>query len=237
MDEFPDLYDDSPVGTDNAGDTVSSEAESDTSGSDNGSDSGNAENPDSGIPDSGSDVDNSADGTETENGTDGKNIGTDDLTGTETDGENSGITGADGTGDSDGTENGDGSGLENTGDGTESGGDEIPEGEDVNTEILTEINDALHTHTGNVQAFFTDTVSGNAVTVTPDDSTAALFTQGIENQTLDIQTQFEILDRLDTLNGSVMLLFVVLAFDLLHRFAKRIIRNLMKGDAKNGTDI
>lgn len=234
MDEFPDLYDDNSVGTDNAGDTYI-ETEPDTSGSDTGSGSGGAENPDAGIPGGAPDVDSPADGAETE-------TRTDDLNGTETDGENSGNTVPDstGNGDSDGarTEKEDGNVTdEKDVDGTESGGDGTPENEGVNTEILTDINDALHTHTENVQVFFTDTVSGNAVIVTPGDSMSAFLSQGIENQTLDIQNQLEILDRLDMLNGAVMLLFVLLVFDMLHRFAKRIVRNLMKGDTKNGTDI
>lgn len=247
MDESFDLYDDSPVGADNAGDSVSSEADSDTPVSDNGAGSGDTENSDAGVPNGASDVDSPADGAETETGTDENGSGSDDLTGMETDGENSGNTDSESTGNGDssitGTENSSGAGMESgtedtetDGNGTESGADGTLEYESISTEILTEINDVLHIHTGNVQTFFTDTVSGNAVIVTPDDSMSAFLAQSIENQTLGIQNQVEILDRLDTLNGAVMLLFVVLVFDMLHRFAKRIVRNLMKGDTKNGTD-
>lgn len=248
MDESFDLYDDSPVGADNAGDSVSSEADSDTPVSDNGAGSGDTENSDAGVPDGASDVDSPADGAETETGTDENGSGSDDLTGMETDGENSGAADADGigTGDSSitGMENSSGAGTESgtedtetDGNGTESEGDGTSESEGVSAEILTEINDTLHMHNEAVQTFFIGTVSGNAVIVTPDDSMSAFLTQGIENQTASIQNQLEILDRLDMINGSVMLLFVVLIFDMLHRFAKRIIRNFMKGDTKNAADI
>lgn len=251
MDESFDLYDDSSVGADNAGNSVSSEAESDTPVSDNGAGSGDTENSDAGVPDGASDVDSPADGAETETGTDenGSGSGSDDLTGIETDGENSGNTGSESTGNGDSggtgmekesgdvTEKKDGDGLENSGDGTESGADDALENGGADTEILTEINDTLHTHTENVQIFFSDTVSGNALIIMPDDNTAAFLAQSAENQLLSIDNQFEILDRLDMINGSVMLLFVVLIFDMLHRFAKRIIRNFMKGDTKNAADI
>ena len=226
MDESFDLFDDSLVGTDNAGNNAYSETELNTAIPDSGPDGDNIEDSGIDIPDSDSELDNSAGNPETE-------PGTDDLTGTESGGENADIP------DGIDTENGDSTDVD-TEPGTEDTETDEADGaesEGINTEILTEMNATLHIHTENVQTFFADTVSGNAVTVTPDDSTAALFIQGIENQTLDIQNQLEILDRLDMLNGSVMLLFVVLAFDLLHRFAKRIVRNLMKGDAKNGTDI
>ena len=226
MNESFDLYDDSLVGTDNAGNDAYSETELNTAVPDSVPDGDNIEDSGIDIPDSDSELDNSAGNPETK-------PGTDDLTGTDTDGENSDIAeGID-------AENGGGSGADTDfeAENTETDGEGASEDEGINTEILTEINDALHMHTENVQTFFADTVSGNSVIVSPDDNTASFLLQSSENQTLSLHNEIEILDRLDMINGSSMLLFVVLVFDMLHRFAKRIIRNLMKGDAKNGTDI
>lgn len=223
-DESVDLYDDSTDGTDDTGEDVSVE-----DGAGSGTDIPDA-------PPASDDLESLITGIlDGYFSQDGNDIpGTDDVTGTETgDGtEMEAGTGIDETGmesvDGTGMESGNGTGMDDPG---------LAEGEGLDTEILSEMNETLHIHTENVQSFFSDTVSGNSIVVTPDEGTAALLAQGIEGQALIINDQLEILDRLDTMNASIMLLFVVLCFDMLHRFAKRIIRNLMKGDGKNGTNL
>lgn len=223
-DESVNLYDDSTDGTDDTGEDVSVE-----DGTGSGTDI-----PD--TPPASDDLESLITGIlDGYFSQDGNDIpGTDDVTGTET---------------GDGTETETGTGMDETGaesvdktgmePGNETGMDgvESVEGENPDTGILSEMNETLHIHTENVQSFFSDTVSGNSIVITPDEGTAALLAQGIEGQALIINDQLEILDRLDTTNASIMLLFVVLCFDMLHRFAKRIIRNLMKGDGKNGTNL
>lgn len=222
MDESFDLYDDSLVGTDNAGNDAYPETELNTAVPDSVPDGDNIEDTGIDIPDSDSELDCSTDNSET-----------DDLTGTEPVGENADILDGIDTENSDSADADTEPGTEDTETDEEGGA----ESEGINTEILTEMNATLHIHTENVQTFFADTVSGNSVIVSLDDNTASFLLQSSENQTLSIRNEIEMLDRLDMINGSIMLLFVVLAFDMLHRFAKRIVRNLMKGDRKNGTDI
>lgn len=224
-----DLYDDSSFGTDNIGTIEPYQPEPDIPepGTDvpvTGSGNGDLETLITGILDSYFQQDKS--GNETA-------AGPDDLTGIKTDDkEISGSLDTNGTdtvsGNSIDIVSDDGILMDDTG---------ALDKEGPDSELLTEIKDSLHTHIENVQSFFADTVSSNAVIMTPDDSTAVLLAQGVENQTVSMQNQSEILDRLDDMSVSVMLLFVVLAFDMIHRFAKRIVRNLMKGDRKNGTDI
>ncbi len=238
-DESLDLFDDNIVGTDNTGDDAPAETESDASVSDNVPDSDHTESSVTDIPVSGPELDGNE--TETDTGNSGTIPEPDDLIGENPGADGSGLTDADGnnTENENGaeSENGAGTSTESGTDNTETDGEDTAEDDGMNTEILTDMNDTLHIHTENVQTFFSDTVSGNTVIITSDDNTAAFLTLNAENQILGINNQAEILDRLDTVNASIMLLFVVLVFDMLHRSAKRIVRNLMKGDRKNAADI
>lgn len=94
-------------------------------------------------------------------------------------------------------------------------------------EILSEIDDTLHRHADDVSGFVSGlTVSGNAVIVSLDGGSAALLRETIDNQN-------EVIGRIDYMSGVIVLVLFVLLFDLIHRFAKRIIKNFMRGDEKN----
>ena len=171
---------------------------------------------DSVSPDSGSgDTDQTViDGASGSDGTDGEN--------TETDGDIPAET-----------ENGEIPGTEETQ--TPEDGFEDAEGEEteqapaVDPEILLDIKDTLHNHTDSVSDFMSGlTVSGNVIQVSLDSGSTALLTESVDQQN-------KILDGLDGMTGLILLVFFVLVFDLLHRFAKRIIKNFMGGE-KNGTN-
>ena len=171
---------------------------------------------DSVSPDSGSgDTDQTViDGASGSDGTDGEN--------TETDGDIPAET-----------ENGEIPGTEETQ--TPEDGFEDAEGEEteqapaVDPEILLDIKDTLHNHTDSVNDFTSGlTVSGNVIQVSLDSGSTALLTESVDQQN-------KILDGLDGMTGLILLVFFVLVFDLLHRFAKRIIKNFMGGE-KNGTN-
>lgn len=178
------------------------------------------DNPVSSDPGSGNTDQTVADGASGSDGTDGEN--------TETDGDIPAET-----------ENGEDPGTEETQ--TPEDGLEDTEGEDaseggeteqtpaVDPEILLDIRDTLHNHTDSVNDFTSGlTVSGNVIQVSLDSGSTALLTESVDQQN-------KILDGLDSMIGLILLVFFVLVFDLLHRFAKRIIKNFMGGD-KNGTN-
>lgn len=99
----------------------------------------------------------------------------------------------------------------------------------VDPEILLDIRDTLHNHTDSVNGFINGlTVSGNMLQVSLDSGSTALLTESVDRQD-------KILDAIDGMSGLIALVFFVLAFDLIHRFAKRIIKNFM-GGGKNGTN-
>lgn len=116
---------------------------------------------------------------------------------------------------------------------TEQGTEETEnvEGYLVDPEILSEINDTLHQHADDVSGFMSGvTVSGNAVFVSLDGDSTALLVETLEKQD-------EVMERMDHMDGLVVMVLFVLLFDLLHRFAKRIIKNLTRGDDnKNAAD-
>lgn len=171
---------------------------------------------DSVSPDSGSgDTDQTViDGASGSDGTDGEN--------TETDGDIPAET-----------ENGEIPGTEETQtpeDGFENAeGEETEQAPAVDPEILLDIKDTLHNHTDSVNDFTSGlTVSGNVIQVSLDSGSTALLTESVDQQN-------KILDGFDGMTGLILLVFFVLVFDLLHRFAKRIIKNFMGGE-KNGTN-
>lgn len=118
-------------------------------------------------------------------------------------------------------------------DGTEN--EEDPEGEEtesvpvVDPEILMDIRDTLHNHSDSVSNFTSGlTVSGNVLQVSLDSGSTALLSESVDQQN-------KILNSMDCMAGLILLVFFVLVFDLIHRFAKRIIKNFMGGE-KNGTN-
>ena len=118
-------------------------------------------------------------------------------------------------------------------DGTEneedSDGEETESVPAVDPEILMDIRDTLHNHSDSVSNFTSGlTVSGNVLQVSLDSGATALLTESVDQQN-------KILDSMDCMSGLILLVFFVLVFDLLHRFAKRIIKNFMGGE-KNGTN-
>lgn len=99
----------------------------------------------------------------------------------------------------------------------------------ADSEALYEIRDTLREHTDSVNGFMsTVTVSGNMVQVSLDDTSSSLLAE-------TAAAQHDVLSALDGLTGLITLVFFVLAFDLLHRSAKRIIKNFMGGE-RNGTN-
>lgn len=171
---------------------------------------------DSVSPDSGSgDTDQTViDGASGSDGTDGENTETDGDTMAETENE-----------ESPGTEE-----TQTPEDGFENAeGEETEQAPAVDPEILLDIKDTLHNHTDSVSDFMSGlTVSGNVIQVSLDSGSTALLTESVDQQN-------KILDGLDGMTGLILLVFFVLVFDLLHRFAKRIIKNFMGGE-KNGTN-
>lgn len=101
----------------------------------------------------------------------------------------------------------------------------------VDSEILSEINETLHQHADDVSGFMSQvTVSGNSVLVSLDVDSSSLLMESLEKQD-------EAMERMDHMNGLVVMVLFVLLFDILHRFAKRIIKNLTRGDDnKNAAD-
>lgn len=137
------------------------------------------------------------------------------------------------------TENGETSGTEETQ--TPEDGAETPEGEEtaegeetetvpiVDPEILLDIKDTLHNHAESVDSFTSGlTVSGNVIQVSLDSGSTALLTESVGQQD-------KIINGIDAMSGLILLVLFVLLFDLLHRAAKRIIKNFMGGE-KNGTN-
>lgn len=171
---------------------------------------------DSVSPDSGSgDTDQTViDGASGSDGTDGENTETDGDTMAETENE-----------ESPGTEE-----TQTPEDGFENAeGEETEQAPAVDPEILLDIKDTLHNHTDSVSDFMSGlTVSGNVIQVSLDSGSTALLTESVDQQN-------KILDGFDGMTGLILLVFFVLVFDLLHRFAKRIIKNFMGGE-KNGTN-
>lgn len=126
------------------------------------------------------------------------------------------------------TEDGNTSISENeTDSGTETGaGEAAPQ---IDPEVLAEINATLKNHSSSVDGFISSlTVSGNSVLVSFDEGSAALLSGVMDRQD-------ETLETFNALNGLVLLVFFMLVFDLIHRFAKRIIKNFMGGE-KNGAN-
>ena len=164
-----------------------------------------------------------ADGASGSDGTDGENTETDGDIPAET--ENGEIPGTEETQTpEDGFEDAESEEGEEAAEGGET--EQIPA---VDPEILLDIRDTLHNHTDSVNDFTSGlTVSGNVIQVSLDSGSTALLTESVDQQN-------KILDGLDSMIGLILLVFFVLVFDLLHRFAKRIIKNFMGGD-KNGTN-
>ena len=99
----------------------------------------------------------------------------------------------------------------------------------VDPEILMDIRDTLHNHNDSVSNFTSGlTVSGNVLQVSLDSGATALLMESVDKQN-------EIIDSVDCMTGLILLVFFVLVFDLIHRFAKRIVKNFMGGE-KNGTN-
>lgn len=104
------------------------------------------------------------------------------------------------------------------------------EGLSFDPEILTEINDNLQQHAEDVFGFMTNvTVSGNAVMVSFDGDSSALLEETIAGQAV-------ITEKIDYMSGLIMLVLFVLLFDLIHRFAKRIIKNFMRRGENNAAN-
>lgn len=102
-------------------------------------------------------------------------------------------------------------------------GTDIPEAFVFDTEVFEEIRDILAGHADQTDAFMSGlTVSGNVITVTPDDGTSALLHQYTENQSA-------LLDSIDGMSSTLALVLFVLLFDMVHRFAKRIVKNFSGG--------
>ena len=101
----------------------------------------------------------------------------------------------------------------------------------VDPEILSEINGTLHQHADYVSGIMSKfTVSGNSVMVSLDEGSSALLAETLENQV-------ESMEKVDHMSGLMIMILFVLLFDLLHRFAKRIVKNLTRGDDdKNAAD-
>lgn len=99
------------------------------------------------------------------------------------------------------------------------------------TEILVEIKESLGQHSDEVSGFMSGvTVSGNAVMVSLDGDSTALLEETVAGQEL-------ILEGMDYISGLMVMTLFVLVFDILHRFARRIIKNLTRGDdEKNAAD-
>ena len=117
-------------------------------------------------------------------------------------------------------------GLENE---EEAEGEETESVPAVDPEILMDIRDTLHNHNDSVSNFTSGlTVSGNVLQVSLDSGATALLTESVDKQN-------EIIDSVDCMTGLILLVFFVLVFDLIHRFAKRIVKNFMGGE-KNGTN-
>ena len=105
------------------------------------------------------------------------------------------------------------------------------DGDDVRIDpaVVCEINDALHGHAALVEGFVSSlTVSENSLTVSLDTPSRSLLIQSVDRQDA-------VLDALEGMSGLLALVFFVLVFDLLHRSAKRIIKNFIGGD-RNGTN-
>lgn len=132
------------------------------------------------------------------------------------------------------------SGEDGTQEGVEDIGTDMAEGEVegeadaqeallFDTQVLDEIRDILREHTDSTDSFMSGlTVSGNVIEVSLDPGSSALITDVSEKQA-------EMMVSLDGMSGLISLVLFVLLFDLLHRFAKRIIKNLTGGD-KNGAN-
>lgn len=104
--------------------------------------------------------------------------------------------------------------------------EEITDSGMTDAELLEDINKVLHEQQDKL-SIITSTVSGNGViTVSLDDTTKEMLVQ-IQDE------QVAVKEECTALNSTLMLIFVVLVFDLLHRFAKRIIKNFMKGGDNN----
>lgn len=208
-DGYADLYDDNTDTDDPTTDT------GDLDPSDAGGD-----DPVSGDPGSGSsgqdpsDADPDSDGTDEQDTASGGTSSEETETGEETDTEEK-QTPEDGS--------------EDTEDDETVEGDETETFPAVDPEMLLDIRDTLHSHAGTVDGFTSGlTVSGNSLQVSFDSGTTALVVGSIDKQD-------QIIEGIDSLQGMLLLVFFVLVFDLVHRFAKRIVKNFMGGD-KNGTN-
>lgn len=92
--------------------------------------------------------------------------------------------------------------------------------------LLEDIDKTLHEQQDKLD-IITSTVSGNGViTVSLDETTTQMLSQMHDEQTA-------IKEELTGINSTILLVFFVLVFDLLHRFAKRIIKNMMRGGNDN----
>lgn len=103
-------------------------------------------------------------------------------------------------------------------------GEEMSESPILDPEVFSELSGLLREHTYSVQSFISDvTVSGNSVTVSLDAGDQALLSE-------TVLLQSDILSAVEGMNGLLLLVLFALLFDLVHRFAKRFIKNLMGGD-------
>lgn len=196
---------------------------------------------DSGIGDTGDDPAADSGSAEPDNGESGDPVSSDPGDGSASENPDNDDPGNDGTDGEDQEDGEDSSQKAEDGDKTEEmpedgpENEEDPEGEEteavsaVDPEILLDIRDALHNHADSVNGFTAGlTVSGNMLQVSLDSGSAALLTESVDMQD-------KILDAIDGMSGLIALVFFVLAFDLIHRFAKRTIKNFMGGE-KNGTN-
>lgn len=104
------------------------------------------------------------------------------------------------------------------------------EGVSFDTGILDEINNNLQQHVEEVSGFISNvTVSGNAVMVSLDGDSSALLNETIAGQAV-------MSEQIDHMTGLIVLVLFVLLFDLIHRFARRTIKNFMRRGEKNATN-
>lgn len=104
------------------------------------------------------------------------------------------------------------------------------EGISFDTGILDEINSSLHQHVDDVQGFINNlTVSGNAIMVSLDGDSSALLEESIAGHVV-------MSEQIDHMTGLIVLVLFVLLFDLIHRFARRTIKNFMRRGEKNATN-
>lgn len=107
-------------------------------------------------------------------------------------------------------------------------GESVPEGETsgVSEELVQHIDDTLTEHSSAFDSYMKSTVSGNGININLDDYSTELLETSVQNQG-------KIIEKMDYLGSLLLIIFLVLVVDYLYRQAKRIIKNLMKGDDTN----